>query len=115
LTAKGRTGEELKKTVLGSAKVQIERANSGSSLCYQKFSLCLNFSQLFKFQLPDMVSGGMPYEKITATLAAKDGIVTSNDLYVASDAINISAVEKSTWLRDELDRHNRGQNPANRR
>jgi uncharacterized protein YhdP len=63
----------------------------------------LNFSQLFKFQLPDMVSGGMPYNRITATLSVKDGVISTDDLYVASDAINISTVGKIDLVKGELD------------
>jgi uncharacterized protein YhdP len=50
-----------------------------------------------------MVSGGMPYNKINATLAIKDGVISSNDLYVASDAMNISAIGKVYLERNELD------------
>ena len=62
----------------------------------------LNLSQLLKFQLPDMVSGGMPYNEISATAAIQDGVVSTNDLFVDSDAINISAVGKLDLGREEL-------------
>jgi uncharacterized protein YhdP len=39
-----------------------------------------------------MVSGGMPYDAIVATLSVKDGIVSTQDLFIRSDAMNISAV-----------------------
>jgi uncharacterized protein YhdP len=50
-----------------------------------------------------MVAGGMPYNEITATLAIKDGMISCNDLYVDSDALNISAVGKMDLIKDELD------------
>jgi uncharacterized protein YhdP len=50
-----------------------------------------------------MVSGGMPYNKITATLAINDGFISSNDLFVASDAMNISAIGKADLVKNELD------------
>ncbi|HTY20188.1 MAG TPA: AsmA-like C-terminal domain-containing protein [Geobacteraceae bacterium] len=103
LTAKGNTAEELKKTLLGSTKVHFEEGKLRKFATLSKIFSLLNVSQLLKFQLPDMVSGGMPYHKITATLSIKDGIVSSNDLYVASDAINISSVGKADLVKGELD------------
>ena len=103
LTVKGKSAPDLKKSALGSVKVHFEEGKLKKFAVLSKIFSLLNFSQLFKFQLPDMVSGGMPYNKITATLSIKDGIVSSNDLYVASDAINISAVGKADLVKEELD------------
>ncbi|HEX9022876.1 MAG TPA: AsmA-like C-terminal domain-containing protein, partial [Geobacteraceae bacterium] len=103
LTAKGKTGEELKRTALGSAKLRFEEGKLRKFAVLSKIFSLLNFSQLLKFQLPEMVSGGMPYDKITATFQIQDGVISSSDLYVSSDAINISAVGKADLVRDELD------------
>jgi uncharacterized protein YhdP len=103
LSAKGKTAEELKKTLLGSTKVNFEEGKLRRFAVLSKIFSLLNFSQWLKFQLPDMVSGGMPYNKISATLAIKDGVISSSDLYVASDAMNISAVGKVDLVKNELD------------
>jgi uncharacterized protein YhdP len=103
LSAKGKTAEELKKTLLGSTKVNFEEGKLRRFAVLSKIFSLLNFSQWLKFQLPDMVSGGMPYNKISASLAIKDGVISSNDLYVASDAMNISAVGKVDLVKNELD------------
>jgi uncharacterized protein YhdP len=103
LSAKGKTAEELKKTLLGTTKVHFEEGKLRRFAVLSKIFSLLNFSQWLKFQLPDMVSGGMPYNKISATLAIKDGVISSSDLYVASDAMNISAVGKVDLVRNELD------------
>lgn len=103
LTAKGKTGDELKSTALGSAKVHFEKGKLKKFAVLSKIFSLLNVSQLLKFHLPDMVSGGMPYNKLTATLEIKDGVISSNDLYVASDAMNISAVGKVYLVKDEMD------------
>jgi uncharacterized protein YhdP len=103
LTAKGTTGDELKETALGSAKVHLEEGKLKKFAILSKIFSMLNISQLLKFQLPGMVSGGMPYNKINATLAIRDGVISSNDLYVASDAMNISAIGKVFLVKDELD------------
>jgi uncharacterized protein YhdP len=48
------------------------------------------------------VSGGMPYDKITATLSFEDGIVSTQDLFIHSDAMNISAIAKIDMPRGEF-------------
>ena len=50
-----------------------------------------------------MVSGGMPYTTITGSFSLKDGILSSEDLYVKSDAMNISIVGKVDIAKGELE------------
>ena len=63
----------------------------------------LNVSQLLKFQLPDMVSDGMPYNEIKGSIAINDGIASSQDLFIASDAINMSIIGNADIVKEELD------------
>ena len=71
------------------------------SVLSKLFSI-LNFSQLLKFQLPDMVQGGMPYNDITASLSVKDGVVSTQDMFISSDAINISVLGSTDIVKEEL-------------
>lgn len=103
LTAKGNNGQELKSSALGSVKLDIEEGSLRRFPVLSKIFSILNVSQLLKFQLPDMVSGGMPFNEISATLSIRDGFVASQDLYVNSDAMNISAVGRMDMVKDELD------------
>jgi uncharacterized protein YhdP len=103
LTAKGETLTDIKRTALGSARLQVIDGSLRYFATLSKIFSILNLSQLLKIQLPDMVSGGMPFNKVTGTFAIKDGIVSSSDLYVDSDAINISAVGSIILARDEID------------
>ncbi|SNB46343.1 AsmA-like C-terminal domain-containing protein [Geobacter sp. DSM 9736] len=103
LTAKGETIAELKKTALGSAHLEIEDGALRRFAVLSKVFSILNISQLFKGRLPEMVSGGMPYNRITADLAIRDGVVSSQDLFVDSNAINMSAVGKLDVVRNEID------------
>jgi hypothetical protein len=63
----------------------------------------LNVSQLFSFKLPDMVSDGMPYNRIEGNLAIKDGVVSTDDLFIASNAMNMSIVGTNDFIHDKLD------------
>jgi hypothetical protein len=103
LTAKGNNREELKKTVLGSLKFRCEKGSLRRFAVFSKIFSILNVSQLFKLQLPDMVSGGMPYNTISAAISVQDGIISSQDFYVGSSAMIISAVGKVDLVKNEVD------------
>jgi len=45
----------------------------------------------------------MPYTTITGQFSLKDGILSSNDLFVNSNAMNISLVGKTDIVNEELD------------
>jgi uncharacterized protein involved in outer membrane biogenesis len=103
LTAKGDSAAELKKSALGAVKLKVEHGSVKKFATLSKIFSILNFSQLFKLHLPDMVSGGMPYNKITGDFAIRDGIASTQNLFLDSNAINISAVGKLDLLKDQLD------------
>ncbi len=66
------------------------------------FSL-LNVAQIFSFQLPDMAREGMPYQRISANFSLRNGILTSEDLLVDSNAINMSMVGEIDLVDNEID------------
>jgi hypothetical protein len=45
----------------------------------------------------------MPYNTITGTFSLKDGMLTTNDLFVNSDSLNMSVVGTTNIIREELD------------
>jgi len=103
LTAKGKTADDIIRTSLGSSRIRVEKGLLRQFPTLSKVFSLLNVSQLLKFQLPDMVSGGMPFNEITGTLAVRDGIISTSDLFIKSDAINISAVGSVDLVKEELD------------
>jgi uncharacterized protein YhdP len=66
------------------------------------FSL-LNVSQIFTFNLPDMASHGMPFSSLDATLQLADGQLSTEDLTVTSNAMNLSLVGKADLQQNQLD------------
>lgn len=66
------------------------------------FSL-LNVSQLLTLRLPDMTTEGMPFDQLSATLALRNGVLSSEDLFIDSNAMNLSLVGRIDLPRDELD------------
>ena len=103
ISAKGESAAELKQSALGALKLRVEHGNIRKFATLSKVFSILNFSQLLKFQLPDMVSGGMPFTKITGDFAFRDGIASTQNLLLDSNAINISTVGKFDLARNELD------------
>ncbi|NLN60769.1 MAG: DUF748 domain-containing protein [Deltaproteobacteria bacterium] len=103
LSARGNTMVDLKKTASGGIKLKITKGMLRQFPALSKIFSILNVSQLFKFQLPDMVSGGMPYNKISGNLDFRDGFVSTTDLFVKSDAMNIAVVGEIDMIREEID------------
>jgi len=103
VTARGTSAAEVKRTALGSVKLRVEEGTIRKFATLSKVFSILNVSQLLKFQLPDMVSGGMPFNKITGDIAIKDGIASTSNLYLDSDAINMTTVGKLDLTRNEID------------
>lgn len=103
VTARGSTLTEAKKTALGNVRLRLSDGSLRKFSVLSKVFSILNISQLLKFQLPDMVSGGMPYDEIKGSIAIKDGIASSQDLFISSDAINMSIIGKTDIVKEELD------------
>jgi hypothetical protein len=103
LTATGKTAAEVKASAAGTVKMRIEKGIiSKVNTLYKIFSI-LNMSQLLKLKLPDLNADGMPYNYITATLLLKDGIMTSKDVYIDSEAINILAMGTMDLIQEKVD------------
>lgn len=103
LTAKGESTNELERTIAGNVKLHARKGMMRQFPVLSKVFSILNVSQLFKLKLPDMVSEGMPYTDMKGTLTFKDGTVSTNDLFIASNAMNLSWVGKHDYVKDNLD------------
>lgn len=53
------------------------------------FSL-LNVAQLFKMNLPDMATDGMPFRHLSADLSMEKGVLYSDNLLIRSEAMNLA-------------------------
>jgi uncharacterized protein involved in outer membrane biogenesis len=103
VTARGNTLLDVKKTALGNVRLKLEKGSLRRFSLLSKVFSILNVSQLLKFQLPDMVSNGMPYNEIKGSFAISDGAVATQDLFINSDAINISILGKADTVREDLE------------
>jgi len=103
VTAEGTNIFDVKKTAHGTAKIMMGKGTLYKLSFLSKVFSILNTSQLLKFQLPDMVKDGMPYNTIAGTFSLKDGILSTNDWFVNSDAMNMSIVGTTDIIREKLD------------
>ncbi|OGU15471.1 MAG: hypothetical protein A2076_19030 [Geobacteraceae bacterium GWC2_53_11] len=102
LTARGNTLAEIKKSSLGNIKLHMSNGKLRKFNTLSKVFSILNVSQLLRFRLPDMASGGMPYSSIKGSIAVKDGIMSTKDLFISSNAINVSIVGTADIVKEEL-------------
>ncbi|MDR3578631.1 MAG: AsmA-like C-terminal domain-containing protein [Oryzomonas sp.] len=102
LTARGATLADLKRTTLGNVKLKLEKGTLRKFNVLSKMFSILNVSQLLKFQLPDMVSNGMPYNDIHGSFAFSDGSIATQNLFINSNAMNISIIGKADMVKEEL-------------
>ena len=103
LTARGETADELQKSLLGALSFQIENGSIRRFASLAKIFSILNVSQLLKMRLPEMTAGGMPFSSVTGSVAIRDGVFSTSDLFVRSEAMNISAVGSLDLPRNRLD------------
>jgi hypothetical protein len=103
LTARGNTLLDIKKSALGNIRLNMTNGKLRKFNTLSKVFSILNVSQLLKFKLPDMASGGMPYSSIKGSISVKDGNLATKDLFITSNAINVSIVGSVDIVKEELD------------
>jgi uncharacterized protein YhdP len=103
ISAAGSSAEELKKTAAGTFQVRAEQGVLKKYSVLSKIFSLLNVSQLAKLRLPDMAKEGMPYKTITCSMSLADGVVSSEDFFIKSDAMEISGVGTVDVLKKEID------------
>ncbi|MEN6375668.1 MAG: AsmA-like C-terminal domain-containing protein [Smithella sp.] len=103
ITASGRNTDDLMKTAAGIFKVQAHKGVLKRFSVFSKIFSLLNVLQLARFQLPDMAVSGMPYNGITGDLTLKGGVLSSEDFFISSDAMQISAAGKVNLLTKQFD------------
>jgi hypothetical protein len=94
LRGEGEDFQKMKESLNGSLRLEvhdgvIERFNILSKI----FSI-LNVSQWLKGRLPDLKTKGLPYHQISADFYVKEGVATTDDFLVDSDAMRITLLGK---------------------
>lgn len=103
LAATGDTLDALKRNAHGTLSLKVERGVLRRFNSLSKVVSILNISQLLRFKLPDMARDGMPFNKITATVAVKDGVLTTRDFFIDSNVMHVTTVGTIDLVNETLD------------
>ncbi|MFO7983158.1 MAG: AsmA-like C-terminal domain-containing protein [Desulfuromonadales bacterium] len=95
--------ERFLKSSQGSFNILIDGGVLLRFKILSKIFSILNVSQIFNFTLPDTSSRGMPYDKLAATVRLRQGILETDNLFIDSEAMNMTAVGSMNLLDKSLD------------
>ena len=94
LQGEGEDFQKMKESLNGSLRFEIENGVIERFNILSKIFSILNISQLFKGRLPDLKTKGLPYHQILANIYIQDGVASTDDFLVDSDAMKITLYGK---------------------
>jgi uncharacterized protein involved in outer membrane biogenesis len=94
LRGEGENFQKIKESLNGKLNLEVENGAIEKANILSKIFSILNVSQWFKGRLPDLKTKGLPYRNITATFHVKDGIASTDDFLIDSDAMRITILGK---------------------
>jgi uncharacterized protein involved in outer membrane biogenesis len=94
LRGEGEDFQKVKESLNGMLRLELENGVIERGNILSKIFSILNVSQLFKGRLPDLKTKGLPYHRILANIDVKDGIASTDDFVVDSDAMRITIIGK---------------------
>jgi hypothetical protein len=103
LRGEGEDFQKMKESLDGNLRFEIENGVIEKFNILSKIFSILNVSQLFKGRLPDLKTKGLPYHSMTATIHAKEGVASTNDFLVDSDAMRITLFGKVDLAKNLID------------
>jgi hypothetical protein len=99
----GEPGSKFLKTSLGGFSLQIKDGVLRKFPFLSKVFSLLNVSQILTFNLPDMSQEGMPFNRLKGNFSLSKGILSTDDLFVDSNAMNLSLVGSADLAEHGLD------------
>ncbi len=94
LKGEGKDFQEMKESLDGGLRLEFEDGVIERFNILSKIFSILNVSQLLRGRLPDLKTKGLPYRQILANFYVKDGVATTDDFLVDSDAMRITLLGK---------------------
>jgi uncharacterized protein YhdP len=99
----GEPGSNFLRSSLGGFSLQIKDGVLRKFPFLSKVFSLLNVSQILSFNLPDMSQEGMPFNRLKSNFSLKKGILTTDELFVDSNAMNLSLVGNADLAEKKLD------------
>jgi uncharacterized protein YhdP len=99
----GEPGKFFLPTSLGGFSLEVKNGVLRQFTWLSKVFSLLNVSQILAFRLPDMAVEGMPFKRLQGNVSLHQGVLSTEDLFVDSNAMNLSLVGTSDLVSHKLD------------
>jgi hypothetical protein len=103
LQGEGEDFQKMKESLNGRLRFEIEDGVIRRFNILSKIFSILNVSQLLKGRFPDLKTKGLPYHQILANFYVKDGVASTDDFLVESDAMRITLLGKVDLSKNLMD------------
>jgi len=94
LRGEGEDFQKMKESLNGSLRLEVQNGVIERFNILSKIFSVLNVSQWLKGRLPDLKTKGLPYHQISADFYVKEGVASTDDFLVDSDAMRITLIGK---------------------
>lgn len=99
----GRAGKDFLPTSMGGFNMEVKKGVLHKFQFLSKVFSLLNVSQILTFKLPDMSLEGMPFTRLKGSFTLRRGVLSTNDLFVDSNAMNLSLVGQMNLQDQKVD------------
>jgi uncharacterized protein YhdP len=103
LLGEGEDFQRIKESLHGSLRLEVENGVIKRFNILSKIFSILNVSQLFKGRFPDLKTRGLPFHQIEAAIDVNNGVVSTEDFLVNSDAMRITLLGKVDLGKNRID------------
>jgi uncharacterized protein YhdP len=93
----------VKESLNGTLRLEVENGMIERWRTLSRIFSILNVSQWFWGRLPDLKTKGLPYRQMMANIQVKDGVASTEDFIVESDAIRITLLGKIDLVKNQID------------
>jgi uncharacterized protein YhdP len=103
LRGEGEDFQKVKESLQGGLRLEFENGVIERFNILSKVFSILNVSQLFKLRFPDLRTKGLPYRQIKATIEVKEGVASTEDFLVDSDAMRVTLLGRLDLGKNQID------------
>jgi len=103
LRGEGENFQKVKGSLNGTLRLEVENGTIQRWKTLARIFSILNISQWFWGRLPDLTTKGLPYRQMMADIQVKDGVASTEDFIVQSDAIRITLLGKIDLVKNQID------------
>ncbi len=103
LSGEGEDFQKWKETLNGGLRFEVENGAIERGNVFSKIFSILNVTQYFKGRLPDLKTKGLPFYRVISHFQIKDGVVSTEDFLVDSEAMKITGIGKIDLGRNQIE------------